>query len=94
LIKELRDKLDLTQEQFAQKVGVTLNDTNLTSKIDPPHLLSSPLEGEEGKERGKGNSYAFKLHPHLPPPLRERKGRRGGKEIPMHSNYTPTYLPP
>jgi len=28
LIKELRDKLDLTQEQFAQKVGVTFSTIN------------------------------------------------------------------
>jgi len=28
LIKELRNKLDLTQEQFAQKVGVTFSTIN------------------------------------------------------------------
>jgi len=28
LIKELRNKLDLTQEQFAQKVGVTFSTVN------------------------------------------------------------------
>lgn len=28
LIRELRDKLDLTQEQFAQKVGVTFSTIN------------------------------------------------------------------
>jgi len=28
LIKELREKLDLTQEQFAQKVGVTFSTIN------------------------------------------------------------------
>ena len=59
LIKELRDKLDLTQEQFAQKVEVTLNDTNLTSKIDPPHPYPPPRRGVNPPEIGGGEVLLY-----------------------------------
>jgi DNA-binding transcriptional regulator YiaG len=50
LIKELRDKLDLTQEQFAQEVGVTFSTINNWEKgTRKPHrfLLKRILEMAE-----------------------------------------------
>ena len=47
LIKELRDKLDLTQEQFAQKVGVTfstINNWEKGSRNPHPFLFQRLLE--------------------------------------------------
>ena len=47
LIKELRDKLDLTQEQFAQKVGVTfatVNNWEKGTRTPHPFLFQRLLE--------------------------------------------------
>jgi transcriptional regulator with XRE-family HTH domain len=47
LIKELRERLDLTQEQFAQKVGVTYSTVNHweNGKRTPqPYLVRRLLE--------------------------------------------------
>ncbi|MBP7795228.1 MAG: helix-turn-helix transcriptional regulator [Elusimicrobiales bacterium] len=50
LIKELRNKLDLTQEQFAQRVGVTFSTVNSWesgSRKPHPFLLNRLLEMAE-----------------------------------------------
>jgi len=50
LIKELREKLDLTQEQFAQKVGVTFSTVNNWEKgnrTPHPFLFQKLLEMAE-----------------------------------------------
>ena len=50
LIKELRDKLDLTQEQFAQKVGVTfatVNNWEKGTRTPHPFLFQRLLEMAE-----------------------------------------------
>ncbi len=50
LIRELRNKLDLTQEQFAQRVGVTFSTVNSWEKgTRKPHpfLLKRLLEMAE-----------------------------------------------
>lgn len=47
LIKELRDKLDLTQEQFAQRVGVTfatVNNWEKGTRTPHPFLFQRLLE--------------------------------------------------
>jgi DNA-binding XRE family transcriptional regulator len=47
LIKELRDKLDLTQEQFAQKVGVTfltINNWEKGTRTPHPFLFQKLLD--------------------------------------------------
>jgi len=47
LIKELRDKLGLTQEQFAQKVGVTfptINNWEKGTRTPHPFLFQRLLE--------------------------------------------------
>lgn len=47
LIKELRDKLGLTQEQFAQKVGVTfptINNWEKGNRTPHPFLFQKLLE--------------------------------------------------
>jgi len=47
LIKELREKFDLTQEQFAQKVGVTfatINNWEKGSRTPHPFLFQKLLE--------------------------------------------------
>ncbi|MDL1965754.1 MAG: transcriptional regulator [Thermodesulfobacteriota bacterium] len=47
LIKELRNKLGLTQEQFAQKVGVTfptINNWERGTRIPHPFLFQRLLE--------------------------------------------------
>jgi len=47
LIKELRDKLELTQEQFAQKVGVTfstINNWEKGTRTPHPFLFERLLE--------------------------------------------------
>jgi len=59
LIKTLRDKLGLTQEQFAQKVGVTfstINNWEKGTRKPHPFLLQRLLEiAEEAglKEKGR-----------------------------------------
>ncbi|MBP9019630.1 MAG: helix-turn-helix transcriptional regulator [Bacteroidales bacterium] len=50
LIKELRDKLDLTQEQLAQKVGVTfstINNWEKGSRTPHPFLFQRLMEMAE-----------------------------------------------
>jgi DNA-binding transcriptional regulator YiaG len=50
LIRELRNKLDLTQEQFAQRVGVTFSTVNSWesgSRKPHPFLLKRLLEMAE-----------------------------------------------
>lgn len=50
LIKELRDKLGLTQEQFAQKVGVTfptINNWERGTRTPHPFLFQRLLEMAE-----------------------------------------------
>ncbi len=50
LIKELRNKLDLTQEQFAQRVGVTFSTVNSWengTRKPHPFLLKRLLEMAE-----------------------------------------------
>jgi len=50
LIKELRNKLDLTQEQFAQKVGVTfatINNWERGTRTPHPFLFQKLLEMAE-----------------------------------------------
>lgn len=50
LIKELRKKLDLTQEQFAQKVGVTfatINNWEKGNRKPHPFLFQKLLEMAE-----------------------------------------------
>lgn len=50
LIKELRNKLDLTQEQFAQKVGVTFSTVNnweRGTRTPHPFLFQKLLEMAE-----------------------------------------------
>ena len=50
LIKELRDKLNLTQEQFAQKVGVTfstINNWEKGTRTPHPFLFQRLLEMAE-----------------------------------------------
>jgi len=47
LIKELRERLDLTQEQFAQKVGVTYSTVNHWEngkRVPQPFLLRRLVE--------------------------------------------------
>ncbi len=50
LIKELRERLDLTQEQFAQKVGVTYSTVNHWEngkRVPLPFLVRRLLEMKE-----------------------------------------------
>jgi len=56
LIKELRDKLDLTQEQFAQKVGVTFSTINNWEKgTRTPHPFLFQRLIEMAEEAGLKN---------------------------------------
>jgi len=56
LIKELRDKLDLTQEQFAQKVGVTFSTINNWEKgTRTPHPFLFQRLMEMAEEAGLKN---------------------------------------
>lgn len=59
LIKELRDKLDLTQEQFAKKVGVTfstINNWEKGNRTPHPFLFQKLLEmAEEAGLKNVGN---------------------------------------
>jgi DNA-binding XRE family transcriptional regulator len=56
LIKELRDKLDLTQEQFAQKVGVTFSTINNWEKGNrQPHPFLFQRLLEMAEEAGLKN---------------------------------------
>lgn len=60
LVKELRERLHLTQEQFAQKVGVTYSTVNRWengNRMPQPFLvrrlleLKAELDGSRGKVR-------------------------------------------
>lgn len=56
LVKELRERLGLTQEQFAQKVGVTFGSVNRweNGKRTPqPFLVRRLLEMKEELEGGQ-----------------------------------------
>jgi len=56
LIKELRDKLGLTQEQFAQKVGVTFSTINNWEKgTRTPHPFLFQRLMEMAEEAGLKN---------------------------------------
>ncbi len=66
LIKKLRERLGLTQEQFAQKVGVTYSTVNHCEngkRMPQPFLVKRLLElkeelglakGDEGKTSSRG----------------------------------------
>jgi transcriptional regulator with XRE-family HTH domain len=57
LIKELRERLDLTQEQFAQKVGVTYSTVNHweNGKRTPqPYLVRRLLDLKQELDSAKG----------------------------------------
>ena len=64
LVKELRRRLSLTQEQFAQKVGVTYSTVNHWEngkRVPLPFLARRLLEikhelEEDGRNRPEGNS--------------------------------------
>ena len=64
LVKELRRRLDLTQEQFAQKVGVTygtINHWENGKRVPQPFLLRRLLEIKEeldatGKSAGRNSA--------------------------------------
>jgi transcriptional regulator with XRE-family HTH domain len=65
LIKTLRNKLDLTQEQFAQKVGVTfstINNWEKGTRKPHPFLLQRLLEiaEEAGLENFESNKKSGK----------------------------------
>jgi DNA-binding transcriptional regulator YiaG len=62
LVKELRDRLDLTQWQFAQKVGVTYSTVNHWEngkRIPQPFLvrrlleLKEEIEAQANKSKGR-----------------------------------------
>lgn len=56
LVKELRSRLDLTQEQFAQKVGVTYSTVNHWEngkRVPQPFLVRRLLELKEDLNRKK-----------------------------------------
>jgi DNA-binding transcriptional regulator YiaG len=56
LIKKLRDKLDLTQEQFAQRVGVTFSTINNWEKGNrKPHPFLFQRLLEMAEEAGLKN---------------------------------------
>lgn len=64
LIRELRQRLDLTQEQFAQRVGVTYSTVNHWEngkRVPLPFLVRRLLEmkqelDETGSKRRKGKT--------------------------------------
>ncbi len=64
LIKELRERLDLTQEQFAQKVGVTYSTVNHWEngkRVPLPFLVKRLLEmkqelDDQESKRPKGKT--------------------------------------
>ena len=61
LIKKLRDKLDLTQEQFAQKVGVTFSTINNWEKgTRSPHPFLFQRLLEMAKKSGLKNFQNIK----------------------------------
>lgn len=59
LIKELRHRLDLTQEQFAQEVGVTYSTVNHWEngkRVPLPFLVRRLVEMKENLDRSKRKS--------------------------------------
>ena len=56
LVKELRQRLNLTQEQFAQEVGVTystVNNWENGKRVPQPFLLRRLREMKEALDGGK-----------------------------------------
>lgn len=56
LVKELRQRLNLTQEQFAQEVGVTYSTVNHWEngkRVPQPFLVRRLLEIKEGLDNQK-----------------------------------------
>ncbi|MCI0407268.1 MAG: helix-turn-helix domain-containing protein [Acidobacteria bacterium] len=63
LVKELRKRLDLTQEQFAQRVGVTYSTVNHWEngkRVPLPFLVRRLLELKEELERNDQKPHARK----------------------------------
>ena len=59
LIKDLRNRLELTQEQFAQKVGVTystINHWENGKRIPQPFLMRRLLEIKEELDTSEASS--------------------------------------
>jgi DNA-binding transcriptional regulator YiaG len=57
LVKKLRQRLDLTQEQFAQRVGVTYSTVNHWEngkRVPQPFLVRRLLEIKEELDSAKG----------------------------------------
>ncbi len=58
LVKDLRERMKLTQEQFAQKVGVTYSTVNHWEngkRMPQPFLVKRLLELKEELGSGKGD---------------------------------------
>jgi transcriptional regulator with XRE-family HTH domain len=63
LVKDLRQRLELTQEQFAQKVGVTYSTVNHWEngkRVPLPFLLRRLLDLKEELQRPEHKSHARK----------------------------------
>jgi len=63
LVKELRERLQLTQEQFAQKVGVTYSTVNHWEngkRVPQPFLIRRLLELKEEIAKGGGGGHEGK----------------------------------
>jgi len=61
LIKELRRRLDLTQEQFAQRVGVTYSTVNHWEngkRVPLPFLVRRLLEMKDELERNEQKPHS------------------------------------
>lgn len=57
LVKELRNRLGLTQEQFAREVGVTystVNNWENAKRIPQPYLLQRLLQMKKGLDEERG----------------------------------------
>jgi len=63
LVRELRERLQLTQEQFAQKVGVTYSTVNHWEngkRMPQPFLIRRLLELKEEIDKGGGGRHERK----------------------------------
>ncbi len=63
LVRELRRRLDLTQEQFAQKVGVTYSTVNHWEngkRVPLPFLIKRLLEMMHKLKRSEQNPHSRK----------------------------------
>lgn len=63
LVRELRQRLDLTQEQFAQKVGVTYSTVNHWEngkRVPLPFLIKRLLEMRHKLERSEQKPHSRK----------------------------------